>query len=179
MRPLRRSQPRCLRSRRSRASDGCGRAALTVGDPKGAHFARHHQSPPPRALDSLTPREMDVFRLIASGLSNAEIGRDLFISDTTVKTQSPGSCRSSACATWHRPSCWRISPNCSTPDRTGEHEDLFRWATANQRNQYLKGLYTVLGQYLPTRVVLFQGKPHHGEAAQCARGTIGMGHRLT
>jgi DNA-binding NarL/FixJ family response regulator len=51
-----------------------------------AHFARHHRNPPPRALDSLTPREMDVFRLIASGHSNAEIGRELFISDTTVKT---------------------------------------------------------------------------------------------
>jgi DNA-binding NarL/FixJ family response regulator len=51
-----------------------------------AHFARRQRRPPAPALDTLTAREMDVFRLIASGLSNAEIGRELFISDTTVKT---------------------------------------------------------------------------------------------
>jgi DNA-binding NarL/FixJ family response regulator len=51
-----------------------------------AHFTRHQRQPPPQAVDTLTSREMEVFRLIASGLSNAEIGRELFISDTTVKT---------------------------------------------------------------------------------------------
>jgi DNA-binding NarL/FixJ family response regulator len=51
-----------------------------------AHFTRQQRQLPPRAIDTLTSREMDVFRLIAAGLSNAEIGRELFISDTTVKT---------------------------------------------------------------------------------------------
>jgi DNA-binding NarL/FixJ family response regulator len=50
------------------------------------HFTRLNKQPRPRAFDSLTVREMDVYRLITRGLSNAEIGRELFIGDTTVKT---------------------------------------------------------------------------------------------
>jgi DNA-binding NarL/FixJ family response regulator len=49
-------------------------------------FARTARPTPPKELDDLTAREQDILRLIAAGLSNQEIGRELYISETTVKT---------------------------------------------------------------------------------------------
>jgi DNA-binding NarL/FixJ family response regulator len=43
-------------------------------------------SPPPPAVAELTPREQEVFDLLARGLSNPEICKQLVISEATAKT---------------------------------------------------------------------------------------------
>lgn len=52
-------------------------------------FARQPEPTAPSeiaGLDQLTARELDVFREVAKGASNAEIAERLYISETTVKT---------------------------------------------------------------------------------------------
>jgi DNA-binding NarL/FixJ family response regulator len=49
-------------------------------------FTRIPRPARPKEMDELTARELEILRLMASGLSNAEIGERLYIGETTVKT---------------------------------------------------------------------------------------------
>jgi len=59
------------------------RGETVLAPPVAARLAARLRSP---AAPDLTGREVDVLRLVATGLSNAEIGSRLFIAEATVKT---------------------------------------------------------------------------------------------
>ena len=57
-----------------------------ISDFSAARAAKAAEENPPAGLDELTTREMEVFKLIARGMSNSEIAGELVVSETTVKT---------------------------------------------------------------------------------------------
>jgi DNA-binding NarL/FixJ family response regulator len=50
------------------------------------YVSRPVTRPDPTTLSGLTERELDVMRLVAQGLSNAEVAAELFLGEQTVKT---------------------------------------------------------------------------------------------
>lgn len=59
------------------------RGETVLAPPVAARLVTHMRTP---AAEQLTPREVQVLGLVARGLSNAEIGRELYIGEATVKT---------------------------------------------------------------------------------------------
>ena len=61
-------------------------------DPKVAQYVIQHLKPPvpTQQFGELSPRELDVLKLVVEGYSNGQIGEALFLSPNTVKTHVRG-----------------------------------------------------------------------------------------
>jgi DNA-binding NarL/FixJ family response regulator len=59
------------------------RGETVLAPPVAARLVSRMRAP---AVEALTPREVQVLAAVARGLSNGEIGRELFIGEATVKT---------------------------------------------------------------------------------------------
>jgi len=66
----------------TRAVRGAARGETVLAAPVAARLADRVRVPRP----ALTPRELDVLRRVAAGMSNPDIGRELFIGEATVKS---------------------------------------------------------------------------------------------
>lgn len=71
------------------AVKACAAGQVTVGPTVVTRLVDSFVAREPRphpGLATLTDRELDVLRAMAKGLSNAEIGAELYVAETTVKT---------------------------------------------------------------------------------------------
>jgi DNA-binding NarL/FixJ family response regulator len=72
----------CSRAELTAAIRAAARGETAIAAPAANRLARHLRG----AVPQLTPRELQVLRCIARGLSNPDTGRELFVSEATVKS---------------------------------------------------------------------------------------------